>query len=107
MAGNSSNFAKQSFNSLTNVNKLENYKVFLNPEIISQLDDATFFATKKNNVITAWKNWEGGAVYEIPSIKSKFEAFALSKNYDLINNTIEDFLKDTDEWFILIFKSNL
>jgi len=90
VTNNSSNFTKQSFNSLTNVNKLENYKVFLNPTILAQLDNAATLATKKNNVITAWKNWEGGVLYELDEVKPLFETFATSKGFDFETGTIDD-----------------
>jgi hypothetical protein len=99
---NSSNFARQSYNSLKNVNKVENYKVFLNPSVKNALS-----STDKTNVINAWKNWENGAILKDDEILTKFKAFGEEKGYDFTINTVEDFLKDTDEWFNLIFNSDL
>ena len=59
------------------------------------------------NVIKAWENWEGGILYELPSVKPKIKTFALSKGFDFQMGTIKDFLIQNDDWFELIFKTDL
>jgi hypothetical protein len=57
-------------------------------------------------VIDAWKNWENGAILEASSIPaSRIEAYAISKGYDTIANSLEDFLTETDDWFNSMFKN--
>lgn len=107
VSGNSSNFARQSYNSLKNVNKVENYKVFLNPSIKNGLS-----ATDKTNVINAWKNLENGAVLKDGDILELFTDFAKRKSGNnslptFTSQTLENYLNNTDEWFDLIFKTDL
>jgi len=108
VASNSSNFAKQSYNSLNNVNKLENYKVFLNPAVKDALGN-----TDKLNVINAWKNWEGGALLENLSIREKFTEFARNELNNPTLGVFENgeqlrtFLNSNDNWFKKIFIENL
>ncbi len=83
-ANSSSNFAKQSFNSLTNVNKLENYKVFLNPEIKNTLSN-----TDKLKVINAWKNWKKiGLENNSPIIITKLDIIGSNANQQTIKSVI-------------------
>lgn len=107
ISGNSSNFARQSFNSLKNVNKIENYKVFLNPSVKNALS-----ATDKTNVINAWKNWENGVILNDGDILELFTDFAKRKSGNnslptFTSQTLENYLNNTDEWFDLIFKTDL
>jgi hypothetical protein len=57
-------------------------------------------------VIDAWKNWENGAILdETKLVEPKIRAFAVSKFYNFgIDKTIEDFLKETDDWFSIMFE---
>ncbi|WP_066633309.1 hypothetical protein [Labilibacter marinus] len=108
VAGSSSNFAKQSFNSLKNIGGIENYKVFLNDVVRNGLDNTT----DKLKVIQAWKNFEGGALLKDAQIRNRFTEFAKTK----LNNPtleifddiqLESFLNSNDDWFVEIFKNNL
>jgi hypothetical protein len=58
-------------------------------------------------VIDAWKNWENGAILEASSVPAgKIRVFAVEKLYNFgIDKTIEDFLRDTDDWFTIMFKN--
>lgn len=102
-AGSGSNFAKQSFNSLKNIGDVENYKVFLNDVVRNGLDNTA----DKLKVIQAWKNFEGGALLKDSNIQSLFTRYGTKKGYDFTFNTVEDFLRDTDDWFFDIFKNNI
>ena len=107
VAGSSSNFAKQSYNSLKNVASTGNYKVFLRKDILETLD-----VTKaKDKVIEAWSKFENGAILTDPKIRSQFTAFARKKlnNPNILNfsrSQLEAFLKTNDDWFVTIFKDN-
>lgn len=108
VAGSSSNFAKQSFNSFKNVGDIENYKVFLNEVVRDGLDNTT----DKLKVIQAWKNFEGGALLSDIQIRNQFTEFAKLKlnNPNLptfSSSQLESFLKSNNDWFEAIFKNNL
>ena len=107
VAGSSSNFAKQSYNSLKNVSDIENYKVFLRQDLLETLD----ISTAKAKVIKAWTNFENGAILADAQIRNQFTGFARVK----LNNPniatfsrsqLESFLKKNDDWFMTIFQNN-
>lgn len=107
ISGGNSNFSTQSFNSLRTVNKIENYKVFLNPTIKNGLSN-----TDKLSVVSAWKNWENGAILNDSEILDLFTDFAKrnSGNASLpkfTSQTLENYLTNTNAWFDSIFKSDL
>jgi hypothetical protein len=97
----SSNFATQSFNSLKEVTKFENYKVILNNELRNSLVSSV----QKYKIIDAWNKFEGGALFQDQNILNLFGQY--------FNETIEDadalkvLLKRNDNWFDEIFKNNL
>lgn len=108
VAGSSSNFAKQSFNSLKNVGDIEDYKVFLNDAIRNGLNNTT----DKLKVIEAWKNFEGEALFKDIKIRNQFTDYAKKKlnvqTLEVFDNVqLESFLKSNNDWFVEIFKSNL
>ena len=99
--GSSSNFNTQSGNSLMKVAKFEDYKVFLNPELVVDKQAAI------KKVVDAW---------------SKQEWFKSDKFYDLIRSydnrvtktgsiisksDIADYLKNNTKWFEDIFINNI
>jgi hypothetical protein len=107
-----SNFSKQTYNMLLDVNKIENMKVPLNATLRAGLDDATTFAKQKSEVIKAWTKWNDGAILNNNVIQNKFSAFAKIKLNDQ-NITffdkpdrLQSFLIDNNDWFDLIFKNN-
>ena len=95
----SSNFTTQSGNSLMTVSKIEDYKVFLNPERAKSLTNAD-----KLKVIDAWKNqpW-----FKDSRIQNKFKQYGQSKGFDFTDYTIEDFLRSNNDWFDDIFINNI
>lgn len=104
----SSNFAAQSFNSLKEVTKLENYKVILNNE----LRNALVPGTDKLKIIKAWEDFEGGALFKDSKIQVLFADYAkvkinLPDNFSFTPETLKKFLNENNDWFIDIFKNNL
>jgi hypothetical protein len=102
-SGISDQFAKQTFNSLQEVSRLEDYKVFLNNEIRAKL----VASIDKKKVITAWERFENGALLKDAKIQQLIKNYGEARGYDFTINTVTDFLKQNDDWFIDIFKSNL
>jgi hypothetical protein len=98
-----SNFEVQCANSLLEVNKIENYRVFLNPEKIKQITQtAASLTAAKNKIIAAWKN---GELLADVGIMSKFETYFVASNLDDLK--LELLLKNNDNWFKTIFLENL
>ena len=97
----------------------------MNPEIKSQLEasfqayklnpispDAAYYITKKNNVITAWRNWEGGALLDDDDILNLFTDFVKRASGDdtlpvFTSQTLESYLTNSDSWFEMIFIKDL
>ncbi len=107
----SSNFCAQSYNSLTNVSRIEDYKVFLNEAKVADLDNPAVLKFYKSRVVNVWNKWKGGELLKNENVLEIFENFRLKNNSDVIEIIDEDdlynFLINNNDWFINIFKNNL
>ncbi len=101
VASSGSNFATQSFNSLKNITDLKDYKVILNEAI----KDGLNAGIHKQQIIKAWKNFEGGELLQDPKIRSLFTDY-FGQNVDNAE-ILESLLKKNNNWFDEIFKSDL
>jgi superfamily I DNA and/or RNA helicase len=94
--GSSSNFMTQSGNSLMNVSRIEDYKVFLNPGLVVDKQAAI------TKVVDAWskQGWFGK-----PEIMSKFGKY-FDEKIDYANE-LEQLLRNNTNWFDDIFTKNI
>ncbi len=81
--------------------------MFLNPTVKNALSN-----TDKLNVINAWKNWGGGVLFNDQNILNLFTDFARRTSGNnaipvFTSQTLENFLKNNDSWFDMIFKTDL
>lgn len=95
LANSSSNFVRQCENSLQQVTKLEDYKVFLGD---AKMTDA------KQQVINAWR--QGGLLNPESQAYPKIMDYATRKGYSFDIKTIDDYLVENDNWFKEIFTNN-
>lgn len=96
--GSGSNFMVQSGNSLMNVSKIEDYKVFLNPGLVTNKQAAI------NKVVDAWskQGW-----FSDSRIVNKFKQYGEAKGFDFADGTVMDFMKTNTDWFDDIFMNNI
>jgi hypothetical protein len=98
------NFVIQCSNSLQEVGKVEDYKVFLRPTKVSELStNTTAFAAAKTKVINAWKS---GGLLDNEAIQGKFKTF-FKQNTNLDEDALEMLLTSRNDWFESIFIKNI
>lgn len=93
-----SNFNVQSANSIITATRIEDYKVFLRPDILAGLTNAD-----KLRVVNSWRNTPG--FLSDQRILDKFETYF---GVDNLNNVqLENLLRTRNDWFDEIFKSDI